>query len=103
MRERQAALVLGSAASLPDLLRDLLSRIPCVVIGPQASESTFASVAIDTGVAGIHEGGTALRMDEVPLPLRPALAAPIGAAAAASALRERLERQRALVESSRRE
>jgi formylmethanofuran dehydrogenase subunit B len=30
-------------------------------------------VAIDTGVAGIHEGGIAYRMDEVPLPLRPPL------------------------------
>jgi hypothetical protein len=27
----------------------------------------------DTGVAGIHEGGMALRMDDVPLPLRPSL------------------------------
>jgi formylmethanofuran dehydrogenase subunit B len=33
------------------------------------------AVAIDTGVAGIHEGGTGYRMDEVPLSLRPPLAA----------------------------
>jgi formylmethanofuran dehydrogenase subunit B len=26
-------------------------------------------VAIDTGVAGIHEAGVAYRMDEVPLPV----------------------------------
>jgi formylmethanofuran dehydrogenase subunit B len=30
-------------------------------------------VAIDTGVAGIHEGGTGYRMDDVPLSLRPPL------------------------------
>jgi formylmethanofuran dehydrogenase subunit B len=30
-------------------------------------------VAIDTGVAGIHEEGTAYRMDEVPLALHPPL------------------------------
>jgi formylmethanofuran dehydrogenase subunit B len=30
-------------------------------------------VAIDTGTAGIHEGGTAYRMDEVPRSLRPPL------------------------------
>jgi formylmethanofuran dehydrogenase subunit B len=27
-------------------------------------------VVIDTGVAGIHEDGTAVRMDDVPLPVR---------------------------------
>jgi formylmethanofuran dehydrogenase subunit B len=32
-------------------------------------------VAVDTGVAGIHEGGTAYRMDDVPLRLRPPLSA----------------------------
>ena len=50
------------------------SRSPVIVIGPRASEAPFAvRVAIDTGVAGIHEAGTAYRMDEVPLPLRPPL------------------------------
>jgi formylmethanofuran dehydrogenase subunit B len=45
-----------------------------VVIGPRASEARFTTrVAIDTGVAGIHEGGTAYRTDEVPLRLRPPL------------------------------
>ena len=41
---------------------------------PRASQAPFPTrVAIDTGVAGIHEGGTAYRMDEVPLSLRPPL------------------------------
>ena len=66
-----AALVVGSAmANGPAALPDLRT----VVIGPRASESAFKPlVAIDTGVAGIHEGGTAYRMDEVPLRLRPPL------------------------------
>ncbi len=55
-----------------------------IAIGPRASEAPFpVRVAIDTGVAGIHEGGTAYRMDEVPLPLRPPLA---GARSAADTL-----------------
>src|SRR5256885_4537404 len=60
-------------------------------IGPRASAAPFpAAVAIDTGVAGIHEGGLAFRMDDVPLPLRPVLAGPRAAAATMHALREAL-------------
>ena len=45
-----------------------------MLVGPRASESTLrAAVAIDTGVAGIHEGGMAFRTDDIPLPLRTAL------------------------------
>jgi len=40
-------------------------------------------------VAGIHEEGTALRMDDVPLPLRSPVSGPPAAAAIARALRER--------------
>jgi formylmethanofuran dehydrogenase subunit B len=51
-----------------------LGRANTAVIGPRASQTGFpARVAIDTGVAGIHEGGTAYRMDDVPLHLRPPL------------------------------
>ena len=35
----------------------------------------FAGCVNDTGVAGIHEGGTAYRMDDMPLQLRPPLEA----------------------------
>ena len=55
-----------------------------------------AAVAIDTGVAGIHESGTGFRMDGVPLPLRAALqdVAPIlPTLSVVRALRERLERR----------
>jgi formylmethanofuran dehydrogenase subunit B len=69
-------LVVGSVAALGSTLRGTASRTPVIVVGPRASESPFpVRVAIDTGVAGIHEGGTAYRMDDVPLRLRPPLGA----------------------------
>jgi len=74
--EVDAALVLGAAALVPARVLGALARVRCAVVGPRASESTLgAEVAVDTGVAGIHEGGLALRMDDVPLPLRAVLRA----------------------------
>jgi formylmethanofuran dehydrogenase subunit B len=50
---------------------------PTIAIGPNATRSTLGSVvSIDAGAAGIHTSGTAVRADDVPLPLRPALHAP---------------------------
>jgi formylmethanofuran dehydrogenase subunit B len=70
-----AALVVGSAP-FDDQTASALGNVPTVVIGPRASQSVYSpAVAIDTGIAGIHEGGTGYRMDEVPLSLRPPLAA----------------------------
>jgi len=90
--EIDAALVVGAAASVPESVARGLGRVATVVIGPRASAAPFAAaVAIDTGVAGIHEGGLAFRMDDVPLPLRPALPGPRAAAATMQALREALE------------
>ena len=57
-----------------------LDRVPGVVIGPRASAVAGARVAIDTGIAGIHEPGTGYRMDDVPLPLSPVLESPRAAA-----------------------
>jgi len=72
--EAAAILVVGAVASLGGALAEAAGQTPVVVIGPRASEAAFPTrVAIDTGVAGIHEGGTAYRMDDVPLPLRPPL------------------------------
>jgi len=86
-----AALVIGTPASLPVPVAIGLTRVRGVVIGPRASAATFQpAVAVDTGLAGIHEGGTAFRMDDVPLPLRPSLEAPHAALATVRALRERL-------------
>jgi formylmethanofuran dehydrogenase subunit B len=74
-----AILVAGSVVALgdPGLALD---RIHGVVIGPGASAVAGARVAIDTGIAGIHEPGTGYRMDDVPLPLSPILESPRPAA-----------------------
>jgi formylmethanofuran dehydrogenase subunit B len=69
----RAALVVGSPALDGDASATL-GQTSVVAIGPRASQAPFATrVAIDTGVAGIHEAGTAYRTDEVPLQLRPPL------------------------------
>jgi formylmethanofuran dehydrogenase subunit B len=80
-----AALVAGSIDGIPDDAAAAFGRIPTVLIGPRASQAPFAPrVAIDTGVAGIHEDGTGYRLDDIPLPLRPPLA---GARSASDTLR----------------
>jgi formylmethanofuran dehydrogenase subunit B len=87
-----AALIVGSAALLPQRLAAALNRLPAVAIGPRASESAFANaeVVIDTAVAGIHESGTAVRMDDVPLPLAAAIDGPPATAETIAALAGRL-------------
>ncbi len=87
-----ALLVAGSVAPL-DHPALALGRIPAVVIGPRASAMAGARVAIDTGVAGIHEAGTGYRMDEVPLPLTSLLEHPRGAAATLGLLLSVLRRR----------
>lgn len=74
MHDVSAVLIVGSTAGLSGGVAEVLGRVPTVVVGPRASETPFNTrVAIDTGIAGIHEGGIGYRMDEVPLPLRPPL------------------------------
>jgi formylmethanofuran dehydrogenase subunit B len=68
-----AALLVGTHAFDSDL-SGVLARMSTIAIGPRASRAPFPTqVAIDTGIAGIHEAGTAYRSDEVPLQLRPPL------------------------------
>jgi formylmethanofuran dehydrogenase subunit B len=68
-----AALIVGTP-SLERAQTESLARMRTIVIGPRATQSQLsATVAIDTGIAGIHEGGTAYRTDDVPLRLRPPL------------------------------
>ena len=87
--EVDAALVVGASATLPRSVADGLNGKPVAVVGPRASTATFRPVvAIDTGVAGIHEGGTAFRMDDVPLPLRASLDGPEAAVRVVRAIRE---------------
>jgi len=90
-REIDATLVIGSPGSVPESVARGLASVPTVVIGPYASAAAFEpAVAVDTGVAGIHEGGTAFRMDDVPLPLRPSVAGPPAAAVVVRDLATRL-------------
>lgn len=96
---RYAAVLIVGSPVVDDAAASVLARISTIVIGPRASQARFTpQVAIDTGVAGIHEDGTGYRMDEVPLSLRPPLAGPRSAAdtlvALAEAIRVRLARQR---------
>ncbi len=90
-QEIDAALVIGAPATIPGPVAEGLGRIPVAVIGPRASTAAIRQVvAIDTGIAGIHEAGTAFRMDDVPLPLRVSLDGPRAALDVVRALRDRL-------------
>jgi formylmethanofuran dehydrogenase subunit B len=57
-----------------------------VAIGPRASLEPFARVVIDTGVLGVHEGGTVYRADDVPVAVPAILDGPRTAAMTLEAL-----------------
>jgi formylmethanofuran dehydrogenase subunit B len=86
-------LLLGDAGAVPSATLRAMRGARHLVIGPHASEGPLreAEVAIDTGVAGIHETGTAVRMDDVPVPLSSPVAGPV---AAVSVIRELGDRVR---------
>jgi formylmethanofuran dehydrogenase subunit B len=87
-----AALIVGAPASVPPALQAQLGAVPVVAVGPRASEAPFAArVAIDTGIAGIHEAGLGYRMDDVPLPLRAVVPGPRSASETIRQLADRLE------------
>jgi formylmethanofuran dehydrogenase subunit B len=93
----QSVLVAGETAALPSSVARGLGGRHVVAVGPRASEAPFpVEVAIDTGIAGIHEGGIAYRLDEVPLPLTPALVHPRSAAAVLDELARALARPAAV-------
>jgi formylmethanofuran dehydrogenase subunit B len=74
-----ATLVLGAdpGATMPRPAIDHLARTPTIVLDPKVTHtSRLARVHITTAATGIGAPGTVYRMDEVPLPLRPPLAAP---------------------------
>lgn len=88
----RAALIVGSPP-VDGRTVAALDRIDTVAVGPRASAAPFKTrVAIDTGVAGIHEGGTGYRMDEVPLSLRPPLQGQRSAVQTLGALSEGIRR-----------
>ncbi|HZI78867.1 MAG TPA: hypothetical protein VFD69_05120 [Vicinamibacterales bacterium] len=89
-REVDAVLVAGRVDDLPAGVSALLTTVPSVLIGPAASAARLGprSVAIDTGLAGVHDAGTALRLDDVPLPVRAVVPGPPAAAAVVKAVRD---------------
>jgi formylmethanofuran dehydrogenase subunit B len=86
---KATVLMAGTTRELSGEAVKALASARVVSIGPRASAAAFnAAVAIDTGIPGIHEAGTAYRLDDVPLPLRQAVNGPPGAAAVLRALHE---------------
>jgi formylmethanofuran dehydrogenase subunit B len=77
--DNDAALILGAdpGATMPQPGIDHLARIPTITLDPKVTHtSRLSRVHITTAVTGISAPGTAYRMDEIPLPLRPALKSP---------------------------
>jgi formylmethanofuran dehydrogenase subunit B len=77
--DNDAALILGAdpGATMPQPAIEHLKRIPTIVLDPKVTHtSRLSRVHITTAATGISAPGTVYRMDEVPLPLRPALRSP---------------------------
>jgi formylmethanofuran dehydrogenase subunit B len=77
--DNDATLVLGAdpGATMPQPAIDHLKRTPTIVLDPKVTHtSKLARVHITTAATGISAPGTVYRMDEIPLPLRPALQGP---------------------------
>jgi formylmethanofuran dehydrogenase subunit B len=77
--EADAALIIASdpMSNFCQAARDHLRSIPVVVLDPKLSDTAkIAAVAFTTATYGINVPGTVYRMDDVPLPLRPAFASP---------------------------
>lgn len=78
-KEVDAALILASdpVANLPEGAARHLSKIPTIVLDPKKSmTSRIAEVVIPTAISGISAGGTAYRMDCVPLALKKIVESP---------------------------
>jgi formylmethanofuran dehydrogenase subunit B len=92
-RDVDAALVIGDAALIPPDVRTALASVRCAAIGPRASDGALgAGIAIDTGIVGVHDDGTVLRTDDVPLLARAALRGPPSLAETVQAVAERVRR-----------
>lgn len=69
-------LVVGDTSAAKPSVTQMVNKARTILVGPRASEATTlgeAIVVIDTGRDGIHAAGTAVRGDDVPLPLRASL------------------------------
>jgi len=78
-QEADAALIIASdpMSNFSQAARDHLASIPVVVLDPKLSDTArIAEVAFTTATYGINTAGTVYRMDDVPIPLRPAFESP---------------------------
>ncbi|MBM3972256.1 MAG: formylmethanofuran dehydrogenase subunit B [Planctomycetes bacterium] len=77
--EADAAMIIASdpAGNFSQPAREHLKRIPYIALDPHESETTRgATVHFCTATYGINVPGTVYRMDDVPIPLRPAFDSP---------------------------
>ncbi|VAX40879.1 Formylmethanofuran dehydrogenase subunit B [hydrothermal vent metagenome] len=78
-KEADVAFIIASdpMSNFSQAARDHLATIPVIVLDPKLSETAkIASVAFTTSTYGINEPGTVYRMDDIPIPLRPAFKSP---------------------------
>ena len=88
--ESDAALVVASdpVASLPRKAAEHLVENPLIVVDPHMSATArMADVVLPSTFVGIESGGTAYRMDHVPLPLKKIVEPPEGILSDAEILR----------------
>ncbi len=77
--EADAALIIASdpMGNFSQPAREHLASIPYVALDPKVTATTrAAAVAFTTAAYGINTPGTVYRMDDVPIPLRPAFESP---------------------------
>lgn len=77
--EADAALIIASdpMSNFCQAAREHFVTIPSVVLDPKRTETAkAATVAFTTSTYGINTAGTVYRMDDVPIPLRPAFESP---------------------------
>jgi formylmethanofuran dehydrogenase subunit B len=75
-READAAMIISAdpMTNFGQAARDHLASIPYIALDPKETPTTRgATVSFAPATYGIHTAGTVYRMDDVPLPLRPAL------------------------------
>ena len=77
--EADAALIIASdpMSNFTQAAREHLARIPYIAMDPKDTPTTrAATVVFHTATYGINTPGTVYRMDDVPIPLRPAFDSP---------------------------
>lgn len=78
-READAAMIIASdpMANFSQAAREHLKSIPYIALDPKETPTTrHAAVAFNVATYGINVPGTVYRMDDVPIPLRPAFESP---------------------------